>query len=98
MGYDQKHFCHGRGRGFEPPSSPPYIPKRLRMFGYQVTIKSRSNKGPITALLRGFEVFFGCLLTHVGHHHPYNFALCGPLIRVHGLGVDIQRDPAVRVP
>jgi hypothetical protein len=18
MGYDQKHFCHGRGRGFEP--------------------------------------------------------------------------------
>jgi hypothetical protein len=27
MGYDQKHFCHGRGRGFEP-RRPRHKPKQ----------------------------------------------------------------------
>jgi hypothetical protein len=36
--------------------------------------------------------------TQTRNHHPYNLALCGPLVRVRRLRVNVKRDPAVRVP
>jgi hypothetical protein len=34
----------------------------------------------------------------IRHHYPYNLALRSSLVRVHGLRVNLQRDPAVGVP
>jgi len=63
-----------------------------------VTSKSGSDKGPLSSNLSFLRVHLTRLLTHAGNHHPHNLALRGALIGPHCLRVDIQRDPAVRVP
>ena len=49
-----------------------------------------SIKGPISPLLLGLRTFLRGLVTHARHDHPYNLALCSPLIRVHHLRVKIK--------
>jgi hypothetical protein len=58
----------------------------------------RVRLGSITPAAYQKRVSFNLSLTHVGHHHPYNLALCGSLMRVHGLRVHVESDPAVGVP
>ena len=55
------------------------------------------NKGTISSLLCNSRVCFHTRFTHARHHHFYNLALRSAFGRVHCLGVNIQRDPAVGV-
>ena len=90
--------CHGRGRGFEPRRPRHTFQKTYGIYGTLVTSKSGSDKGPLRSDASFLRVHLTRVLTHARNHHPYNLALCGALIGAHCLRVDIQCDPAVRVP
>lgn len=38
------------------------------------------------------------IFAHAGHNHLNNLALCGSLVRVHGLRVKVERDLAIGMP
>ena len=80
------------------PSSPRHtFQNTYGTYGLTVTIKSGSDKDPISPLLPNWSVFFFCLLTHVLHDHPYNLALCSSHVRVHSLCLNTQRDSVIRL-
>ena len=54
--------------------------------------------GAISILPCRLWVFFILRFTQIRNHHPYNLALCGPLVRGRRLRLHLKRDPAVRVP
>jgi hypothetical protein len=93
--------CHGRGRGFEP--------RRPRHESKEFRFMRPPEKAEVAGLLWVAEAKVGSpnhdlcvssrtLLTQIWNHHPNNLALRGALVRSHCLRVDLQRDPAVRVP
>ena len=77
--------CHGRGRGFEPRRPRHTFQKTYGIYGTLVTIKSGHN----TCLIP--------LCAHAEHNHLNNLALCGSLVPVHGLRVNVERDLAIGV-
>ena len=54
--------------------------------------------GAISTLPLDSGVFFILRLTQIGNHHPYNLALCGPLVGGGRLRVDLKGNPAVGMP
>ena len=62
-----------------------------------VTVKSGFDMGAIRTLTTILRVFNTLLLTQIRNHHPDNLALCGSLVRVHRLRVNIESYSAVRV-
>ncbi len=90
--------CHGRGRGFEPRRPRHTFQKIYGTYGPNVTSESGFDMGAIRVLPPILREFFILHFTQIWNHHLHNLALCCPLVRVHRLCVDIQRDPAIRVP
>ena len=89
--------CHGRGRGFEPRRPRHTFQMTYGTYGPIVTSKSGFDMGAVRVLPPILRVFFILNFTQIWNHHLHNLALCCPLVRVHRLCVDIQRDPAIRV-
>jgi hypothetical protein len=54
--------------------------------------------GAISTLPLVLRVFCILRLTQIRNPHPYNLALCGPLVRGRRLPVDLKGNPAVGMP
>ena len=67
-------------------------------YGANVTSKSGFDMGAIRNLPPILRVFFLLHFTQIWNHHLHNLALCCPLVRAQCLCVNIERDPAIRVP
>ena len=90
-------LCNGRGRGFEP-RRPRHTKQNLASYGTSCDKRIRVRLGSLRAGGYPKRGSSNLSLTRAGHHHPYNLALCGSFMRVHGLRVHVERDPAARVP
>jgi hypothetical protein len=64
----------------------------------KVTVKSWFDMGAIRMHSCKTRVRITPHFTQIGNHRLYNLALCGSLMRVHGLRVYVERDPAVGAP
>src|SRR5579863_6968090 len=78
MSYVQKHFCHGRGRGFEPRRPRHTFQMTYGAYGPNVTSKSGFDMGAVRNLPPILRVFFILHFTQIWNHHLHNLALCGP--------------------